>query len=541
MMDTPTTDSAEEESTVYDADDSGDSRRPRARADAKTTTEERAQAGRIIWLYTHSPAFLQRKESAIVRLPPHGIPLFKDASNQWLVEAALAHWEKYGKPLKGKRFRAVLEDTAATELEAVRTSVKDVRKTYKWGMDHAVETAVLDLEIDTAIEELERCRIDQFLSLAIDMSGGPVEELREYIAEWQDVISVDADDDDGLLIDGQEEWDNMELPDPDWLCRGLNIPRGGLGYFVGATGSGKSFLLWEIALAVANDRPVVERFKVPLSRALIIDAENSPILTHPRVQAMMCGRDEDEGADSFGNMTYRHWPGLDLLKPRHVRKLRRLIEEGNYDLVGFDSMRRIQSGDENDSKAMAAVGRVLRDIASLGPAVIVIHHLRKPKEGLSNFIHGARGSGDILANADFAIEFRNKGNNQYRVQDAKPPRWGAPMQPWAFSVTGYWADQEAIKVRWQGEVEEDESDRVDECLREIVDLLDERGELTRKDIDDAITLRGYSRRTISPALKAGRADDGPLAARKEGKHTYYFVVTAADDKDELPATKDDAP
>jgi RecA-family ATPase len=73
---------------------------------------------------------------------------------------------------------------------------------------------------------------------------------------------------------------------------------------------------------------------------------------------------------------------VDVLVPGELEKVLEQAERTEHDhepvdVVVFDAIRAIHTGDENDSSHMSMVTKRLRDLAESGPAVILTHHFGK--------------------------------------------------------------------------------------------------------------------------------------------------------------------
>lgn len=190
-----------------------------------------------------------------------------------------------------------------------------------------------------------------------------------------------------------------EPPPMDWLVSEI-ICSGDVTLLMGDPGLGKSWLSMALAVAIAGDGdnswlsyPVLKR-----GRVMYVDEENPEDIIFHRFKKL--GLTSEQAR----NIHYLYRPGIWLNKDPDS-----LLEEAleyQPELIVIDSLSRVHSEDENSAGAMANVFRegitpLARDT---GAAVVVIHHSNKGDT--NNSYQRARGSGDISAVVDAALDVR---------------------------------------------------------------------------------------------------------------------------------------
>lgn len=174
----------------------------------------------------------------------------------------------------------------------------------------------------------------------------------------------------------------------------------GLSLILGVPGSSKSWLAYDLAMAVAQGRDWLGKrncLGAP-GRALVLNYDN------PTPE---CGRRFKRlGLSDADRVWFHSTHGLDdaahLLLPRSAELLLGLVHRLGISLVVVDSLREAHTADENSSAEMRPIMQQLRALAPVGKraAVVVVHHTAK---GDAAGVLSARGSTVIPAAVDAVI------------------------------------------------------------------------------------------------------------------------------------------
>ncbi len=182
-----------------------------------------------------------------------------------------------------------------------------------------------------------------------------------------------------------------DIPDPfacpsdeiRWVVQGL-IPARGVTIVAGEAGAGKTWLALALAQAVTLGGDFLGR-ETQIASVLYLDRENPLSLIRDRLLVL------------FGGPSgFRPWGLWCSDQPPMIGDPRLLEFSRQEPVLIVDSMIRFHTADENSATQMAPVMAALRELASAGASVIVLHH--KPKGETSAY----RGSSDIVAGADAA-------------------------------------------------------------------------------------------------------------------------------------------
>ena len=210
---------------------------------------------------------------------------------------------------------------------------------------------------------------------------------------------------------------SKEFPPNRWLVDGL-IPLQGITILHGLPTAGKTWLMMEIALSVAQGKPLVNQFETTHTGVLLLDEESGEWLLHDRFRTLR--------APSELPIHY-----LTMNSSKFTESyVDELIEWCNDNEVGFitiDSLVRIHGGDENTAQDSAKVFRLIRKLTSANITVLVIHHNTKAS---ANGEYGSqmRGSGDIQASVDCQLSLVRPYHDDYLTLEQVKNR-NAPELP----------------------------------------------------------------------------------------------------------------
>lgn len=247
-----------------------------------------------------------------------------------------------------------------------------------WEVDE-IETPGLGL----TLEETRCSEWHRRMNVAIRELRGPAKDLQRK----------------GFQAFGIDELDQVKPP--TWLIEGL-LPADSLAMLYGPSGSGKSFVALDVALAIAHEREsaLAGSFTVgPAHGPVIYIAAEGGHGMRGRIEAWQKA-DESRGFAPFTLIT----EAVNLADADQVARLADGI--GTAALVIFDTLARCSAGaDENSARDMGAVIGSLDTVRQkTGACVLVIHHSGKDAR------QGARGSSALRAAMDTELEVTSGGN-----------------------------------------------------------------------------------------------------------------------------------
>ncbi len=245
--------------------------------------------------------------------------------------------------------------------------------------------------------------------------------------------------DSGFIINTAADMEN--LPEPSWLFKDT-IPSGGLGVVVAAPGAGKSFLMLEIANAIARQRGL---FNNPTLMPLTPDHANPWVLvilpeSAPswglRIKTSRHYMEEEISDNLFFIIQPPNMADPDDMSSLMATIAAKVEERGEPPVATFiDTFSSaIPGADENNQAIISTFTANLQDIVNMGTTVIVTHHFAK-------YSTTYRGSSVILGSVDWmiGIDVDDSGDRTLRkikLRDAED------ITPLVFYIEGH--DRSAV-------------------------------------------------------------------------------------------------
>ena len=308
-----------------------------------------------------------------------------------------------------------------------------------------------------------------------------------------------------------------ELPElPPELIEGI-IRKGGKLLIAGASKAGKSYLLIELAVAVATGGWWLDRFKCMEGCVLYVNLE----IQKPQFMHRVCRVTEATGADRAlvrGNLMVANLRGKYTDAATLVDDLISSYGKDAFDLVIIDPAYKVQPGSENDADAITRFCAELdRLVEGLDCTVAYSHHHSKGGQGGKNAQDRASGSGVFGRDADALIDMVELGINEdafmaerlrgrrgaipfrleFVLRDFKSPE---PLDIWfthPIHVTDDTGTLESCEVRKPGKPHGPARNRSEAARAEIEAALEEfmggEDEVARKDF---IKYIGKDKRTV---------------------------------------------
>ena len=237
-------------------------------------------------------------------------------------------------------------------------------------------------------------------------------------------------------------------PIPSWLVRGV-LPERSFGVIFGAPGSGKSFIMLDMAAAVARGVPWLGR-RVHRSGVIYVAGEGHLTL---RLRAYL----EHYAIATTELARLRVVPAnINLMHPETdlealVSEIRKAaIGMGGVALVVLDTLNAMMpGGDENTSADMGQmVASARRVMDAIGCSVVYVHHSGKDET------KGSRGHSSLLAACDFELKVSVIGTE--RVAETVKQRDGESGDRFAFRL-------HPIDLGPDPDPEADAGDRLSSC------------------------------------------------------------------------------
>lgn len=208
---------------------------------------------------------------------------------------------------------------------------------------------------------------------------------------------------------------------PVWICEGLALAEEEQPVIIFApAGEGKSWLAFELSVAVATGDPFAGTLPVKRGKVLYIDYEVGSKSTRRRVQTLLKGR--GRGALD-GNLRPAISPRFSLDDPRAEDILAR--ETDGHMLCCIDSFAAAYGAvDENSAQVGQLLGGLYRVTKRTGCQFLIVHHARKRKPDPNEREDGdeldaLRGSGSIPAQSSAVWSLRGNLAEGAKLTNAK--------------------------------------------------------------------------------------------------------------------------
>jgi hypothetical protein len=266
-----------------------------------------------------------------------------------------------------------------------------------------------------------------------------------------------------------------DSPPGDWLIKGV-LPRGELVVVYGASGSGKTFVVLDMACTLALGEPW-RGHRVKQSRVLIIAAEGGANIGK-RIKAFR----QRHGLEAIGPNLHVITAAPNFMLTKDVDELiGEVMAIGSVDLIAVDTLARVTPGaNENASDDMGrALGNANALAAATGATVLLVHHAGKDAS------RGSRGWSGIKGALDAEIEVTRDetlGRREIKITKMKD---GEDGTSWGFSLEtvqlGFDEDGDAITscvvvpddrfVRSIAETRKDKKKKCGGIQRKVLEIL----------------------------------------------------------------------
>jgi archaellum biogenesis ATPase FlaH len=188
--------------------------------------------------------------------------------------------------------------------------------------------------------------------------------------------------------------EGQNCPEQEWIAENMVIHKG-LHFIAAASGSGKSWLGIDLAIACASGRPWCNFIETTPAKVLYINEEIN--------LKQFWGR--------FCMMHNTDLPNLHIIQKKntkvdkryHVDALVKYIKDNDIQLVVVDTFVRVHGMDENDNGAVAKLYDRFQELIDAGAAVVILHHNKKLAPGTAITQDTMRGASDLAAQADMVL------------------------------------------------------------------------------------------------------------------------------------------
>lgn len=222
---------------------------------------------------------------------------------------------------------------------------------------------------------------------------------RKSWVDWLDFVEGVSDElPDMVSLDTFKD-NPPELPEE--LITGI-LRRGHKMLISGSSKAGKSFLLMELCIAIAEGRPWLG-FPCKKGKVLYVNLEINPASAINRFLKIYEALGLPiKNADSIVVWNLRgHAVPLDQLVPKLIRRVR----DQHFDAIVIDPIYKVITGDENNASEMGVFCNQFDKICTeTGCSTIYCHHHSKGAQGMKKAMDRASGSGVFARDSDAQLD-----------------------------------------------------------------------------------------------------------------------------------------
>ena len=244
---------------------------------------------------------------------------------------------------------------------------------------------------------------------------------RKSWAEWMDYAEGVADELPGMVSLSEYKDNPPELPEE--LIEGI-LRRGHKMLISGSSKAGKSFLLMELCIAIAEGRKWLG-FPCRKGRVLYVNLEIDPASAINRFMKIYEAlKVPIRHSDDIVVWNLRgHAVPLDQLVPKLIRRVR----DQHFDAIIIDPIYKVITGDENNASEMGAFCNQFDKICTeTGCSTIYCHHHSKGAQGAKRAMDRASGSGVFARDPDAQldmIQLELSDDLKNNVRDGNSTAW----------------------------------------------------------------------------------------------------------------------
>jgi RecA-family ATPase len=222
---------------------------------------------------------------------------------------------------------------------------------------------------------------------------------RKSWTDWMDFVEGISDELPGMVSLSEYKDSPPELPEE--LIKGI-LRRGHKMLVSGSSKAGKSFLLMELCIAIAEGKKWL-RFECKKGRVLYVNLEIDPASAIVRFLKIYdaLGLPKKHTEDIVIWNLRGHAVPLDQLVPKLIRR----VKDQHLDAIIIDPIYKVITGDENNASEMGAFCNQFDKICTeTGCSTIYCHHHSKGAQGMKKAMDRASGSGVFARDPDAQLD-----------------------------------------------------------------------------------------------------------------------------------------
>lgn len=244
---------------------------------------------------------------------------------------------------------------------------------------------------------------------------------RSSWTDWMDFVEGTKDELPDIIP--LASYNNNLPPLPDTLIDGI-LRQGHKMLISGASKSGKSFLLMELCIAIAEGEKWIDTYQCKKGKVLYLNLEIDPASAIHRFKAICDAMGKAAMPDGIDIWNLRgHAVPLTELTPKLIRR----VHDHKYSAIVFDPIYKIITGDENDASDMGKFCNEFDKVCdATGASAIYCHHHSKGAQGMKKAQDRASGSGVFARDPDAQLDIISLSETEdYKLfmKDGKSSAW----------------------------------------------------------------------------------------------------------------------
>ena len=310
---------------------------------------------------------------------------------------------------------------------------------------------------------------------------------------------------------------HREIEPVRYLVDGL-IKRNSINIISGEPASFKTWAAYQLAKDIATGEKFLGQFETFQTGVAILDGEMGVEMFQEAMLTL--------GAREKLPIYYCHANGDELSTEEHIESLKVFCTYNDVKVVIIDSLTRFHNSDENSSREMSAVFKLINKLKD-SLTVIIIHHDKKGGNSAFGGRSGnaLRGSSDIVGAVDGVIRMRRQDGSDAVIFEQAKSRGFVEHKP--FKARFQEMDKSHSQWKYIGK-QITKEDRFNEDKRSLLSYICEHPGMNKKALYDKIKadnktldLSGSKFRSLIQAL-----DDNGKIRLESGKRSEKLVYPA---------------
>jgi hypothetical protein len=228
-------------------------------------------------------------------------------------------------------------------------------------------------------------------------------------------------------------YDEITYIPPDYLIDKLWV-NGFVGFISASPGSTKTWLAWEMAVAIATGTPCFGVFPTKQAKVIAFNAEDSPgAITKARISALLSAR----GLTKCDNFKLIDVPTMDIGDTHMQERIKATIQHEQPQVLILDPLRQVHLANEDKASDMAPILAFLRELSrEYNLSILLVCHERKGggSEDSSRRADRTRGSNALEGWRDTAI-YLDRPDKDKKTKVSVYHRGYMPPDPFYFTLT----------------------------------------------------------------------------------------------------------